>query len=293
MQVVVVSGLAGAGKSTAARALEDLGYFTVDNLPAALMDRLINLADTSGGEVSRVALVVDAREGRFLAPFPEKFKALRAQGVNITLIFLEAKDDVLTRRFSETRRRHPLAPAGGTVAEGIAREREVLAPLRDLADQVIDTGGHSVHQLKQLVIERFGQPGPRTLTATLLSFGFKHGLPNELDLCADVRFLPNPYFVEELRPLTGLEAPVSAYVLERPAAQEFVTRYTELLEFLLPAYAAEGKHYLTIGIGCTGGQHRSVAISQEIARRLQEKGFNVRVQHREIASGRFTGGSHG
>ncbi|MEW5848528.1 MAG: RNase adapter RapZ [Myxococcota bacterium] len=292
MRVVVVSGLAGAGKSTAARALEDMGFFCVDNLPAALMGTLVNLAESSG-QVSQVALVVDAREGKFLEPFPESFQRLKATVPDATLLYLEARDEVLLRRYSETRRRHPLAPEGGSVAEGIARERAILAPIKDLADQVIDTSPYSVHELKALVMERFGSPAQKTLAITLLSFGFKNGLPPELDLCADVRFLPNPFFVDELRAGTGLDAPVSRYVLDRPAAGEFLDRYTDLLKFLLPAYATEGKRYLTIGVGCTGGQHRSVAITAELARRLEAAGFNVRVRHRELTGKRGAGGGDG
>jgi UPF0042 nucleotide-binding protein len=284
MQVVVVSGLAGAGKSTAARALEDLGFFTVDNLPSALMDTLIQLANSSGGEVNRVALVVDAREGRFLDAFPGTYARLKSLVEDVTLVFLEAKDDALMRRYSETRRRHPLAAAGEGVAEGIARERGVLKGVRELADHVIDTTSFTVHALKQLVTERFGSPSTRALTVTLLSFGFKHGLPPELDLCADVRFLPNPHFVEELRPLTGRDAAVANHVLERPLAQEFAGRWLELLRFLLPHYAAEGKRYLTVGIGCTGGQHRSVALAEEMGRRLQDAGVVVRVRHRDLGA---------
>lgn len=293
MQVVVVSGLAGAGKSTAARALEDLGFFCVDNLPAALMGVLVNLAQSSGGQVNRVALVVDAREGRFLEPFPETFKKLKASLPDVSLLFLDARDDALLRRFNETRRRHPLAPEGGSVAEGIAVERSILAPVKDLADQVIDTTRFTVHELKRLIMERFGSADSKALTVTLLSFGFKHGLPAEVDLCVDVRFLPNPFFVDELRPGTGLDAPVARYVLERPTAQEFLERYTNLLQFLLPAYASEGKRYLTVGIGCTGGQHRSVAIAEELGRRLVDSGFTVRVRHREVSGRPATGETHG
>ncbi|MBI5497968.1 MAG: RNase adapter RapZ [Deltaproteobacteria bacterium] len=295
MQVVVVSGLAGAGKSTAARALEDMGFFCVDNLPAALMGTLVNLAESSGGEVKRVALVVDAREGRFLEAFPETFARLKDSVPDVMLIFLDARDDVLVRRFQETRRRHPLAPEGGAVLDGITRERAMLQRVRDLADQVIDTSTFNVHELKHLVNERFGTLATRALTVTLLSFGYKNGLPAELDLCMDVRFLPNPYFVDELRPRDGREVDVARYVMDRPVAREFVDRYTELLRFLIPAYSAEGKRYLTVGVGCTGGQHRSVAIVEELQKRLTGAGFVVRVRHRELPGQGRTGGgtAHG
>jgi UPF0042 nucleotide-binding protein len=293
MQVVVVSGLAGAGKSTAARALEDLGYFCVDNLPAALMGVLVNLAESSGGQLSRVALVVDAREGRFLEPFPETFQKLRANVEEVSLLFLDAADQTLIQRFSETRRRHPLAPEGGSVADGIAAERAVLSPVRDLADQVIDTSRFTVHDLKRLVTERYGAVGSTGLTVTLLSFGFKHGLPSEVDLCLDVRFLPNPFFVEGLRAGTGQDPAVARYVLDRPVAQEFVDRTTDLLRFLLPQYAREGRRYLTVGVGCTGGQHRSVALAEEMGRRLTASGLVVRVRHRELARKETSGGTHG
>ena len=293
MQVVVVSGLAGAGKSTAARALEDLGYFVVDNLPAALMGTLVTLAESSGGGVSRVALVVDAREGRFLEPFPETFRKIRGDAADVTLLFLEAKDEVLQRRFSETRRRHPLAPAGGTVADGIATERSVLEPIRELADDVIDSSNYNVHELKKLIMDRYGRTTAQAMTVTLLSFGFKYGLPQELDLCVDVRFLPNPFHVPDLRPLSGLDSAVASYVFSTDQARQFVDRYESLLAFLLPAYAQEGKRYLTVGVGCTGGQHRSVAIVQELQRRLALQGHVAKVRHRDVEPHRGVEAGHG
>jgi len=283
---VVVTGLSGAGKSHAVRALEDLGYFCVDNLPVALISPFADLMLGRQVQARRAAVVVDVREGRELLRFPMLYRRLkrRFEG-RIRLVFLEAADAAIQRRFSETRRPHPLA-AGRSVAEGIREERRLLEPMRRLADQVIDTSALTVHELRRKILESTagrGQASP--LAVTFVSFGFRGGIPPEADLLFDVRFLPNPHFVTALRPKTGRHKGVAAYVLQSPAAERFLRLTTSLLRFLLPQYVAEGKAYLTIGIGCTGGRHRSVAIAEELARRLDAvDGVRLMVRHRDVGS---------
>lgn len=280
-RIVVVSGMAGAGKTTAARALEDLGFFVIDNLPPQLMETLLSLADTAGGELRRIAIVVDAREASFLKDFGPAWDRLKRAEHDLSLVFLDCTDEVLVTRFKETRRRHPLDDGGG-VLSGIARERALLKELSDRADEVIPTQGMSVHELKRHITDRFGSAeGPGRQVLTVMSFGFKHGLPPELDLCFDVRFLPNPYFVEELRPLTGNDEPVSRFVLAQPDAAPFLDKVDELVSFLLPRFAHEGKAYVTVAIGCTGGRHRSVALARALGERLQARGQDCRVVHRD------------
>lgn len=280
-RLVVVSGLAGAGKSTAARALEDLGFFVVDNLPPALIETLVSLADSAGGELRRIALIVDAREAAFLKDFGPTWDRLKATEHELTLLFLDCTDDVLIRRFKETRRLHPLDEGDG-VAEAIKRERGLLDDVRQRADIIVNTQDTSVHELKRKVSERFAEAVTRTPQLTLMSFGFKHGLPPELDLCFDVRFLPNPYFIEDLRPLTGQQQPVRDYVLQQDDAKRFLDKAQDMAEFLLPRYAQEGKAYVTLAIGCTGGRHRSVALTEALAKRLEGEERPVRVVHRDV-----------
>jgi UPF0042 nucleotide-binding protein len=281
MRIIIVTGVSGAGKSTALKALEDAGYFCVDNLPLPLMARFVELLSSSG-EAEQAAVGVDAREGEFLEASREVFAGLRKDGHQLEVLFLDAEDDVLVRRFSETRRRHPLA--GDDLREGIGREREILRSLREEASAYVDTGNLNVHQLKGVIHERYRR-GADVLAVTLLSFGFKHGLPAEADLVLDVRFLPNPYFVEALSAATGEERAVRDFVLDSDDARGFLDRAQSLLEFVLPRAEREGKAYLTVAVGCTGGRHRSVAVVQELAKRLPGR-HPLTVRHRDLGRGR-------
>jgi UPF0042 nucleotide-binding protein len=281
---VVVTGVSGAGKSHAIRALEDLGYFCVDNLPVALIPTFADLTLAARGPRRRAAVVVDIREGTGLSRFPTVYRRLQRQFKrDVRLIFLDAADSALLRRFSETRRPHPLAGAK-TVAEGLEEERRLLQPIRQLADRVLDTSALTVHELRRRILETTGGGATVSpLVVTLLSFGFRHGVPEDADLVFDVRFLPNPHFVASLRRWSGRNARVSRYVLRMPQTRTFLRLTTALLKFLLPHYIDEGKAYLTVAIGCTGGRHRSVAIAQAFATRLKSvKGIHLRVRHRDI-----------
>ncbi len=283
-RIVLVTGMSGAGKSTATKALEDLGFFCIDNLPVMLLPKLLELVSHgTSDEVQRLAIVVDAREARFLDATEAALAEVRREGHRLEVVFFDCADDALMRRFSETRRRHPLSP-DGSVADGIAEERRVLGQLRALSDQIVDTTRMTVHELRDAVTARFGGPGQDDkLNLTLLSFGFRNGIPPASDLVFDVRFLPNPYFVEGLKPHPGTDPRVAKWVLERGQSQEFLTRLESLLHFLIPQYRAEGKSYLTVSVGCTGGRHRSVALAEELGRRLSEKHrANVKVTHRDV-----------
>jgi RNase adapter protein RapZ len=281
LHAVVVTGLSGSGKSTALKVLEDLGFYCIDNLPAALLPRFLELWQSSREDIGRVALGIDVRERRFLQDVPGVFDELRGAGVQLEVIYLEASDDVLVRRFSETRRPHPAAE-GGAVADGIRRERDALRGVRELADRIIDTSAFTVHELRAALRELLETPESGRMTISLVSFGYKHGLPTDADLALDCRFLPNPFFMEELRPKTGTDPDVAAYVLERPDAQEFLEHVLALLRFTLPRYQHEGKSYLTIAIGCTGGRHRSVVLVEELRGRLAALGHRVLVRHRDF-----------
>ena len=283
MHVVIVTGLSGSGKSTAIRVLEDLGFYCIDNLPVVLTPKFIELCQNSEEDIPRVALGIDLRERAFLGDYPAVLEDIRRAGHRVEILYLDAADDVLVRRFSETRRPHPLAE-GANVAAGIERERQGLAGLKGLADRIIDTSAFTVHQLRdelrRLLADASG--GEAAMRVLLLSFGYKYGLPTDTDIVFDVRFLPNPFFVEELRPLAGTDDAVARYVLERDETQEFLALTTALLDFSLPLYVREGKRYLTVGLGCTGGRHRSVALAHELERRLAGHGYPVRVQHRDV-----------
>ncbi len=281
-QVVILTGVSGSGKSTALRALEDVGFYCVDNLPVVFLEKLLELSGHTAGEVSRIALVVDAREPRFLSDAPQAIEQVRQKGNDVQVLFLDASDESLVRRYSETRRRHPLAGEGGTVPDGIATERRALADLKALADEVIDTTTLNVHELKRLVTRRFAAGDGARLGITLVSFGFRFGIPTHADMVLDVRFLPNPFFIPELKPHPGTDPRVAGYVLGQPDAKAFLERLTDMLGFLLPRYRAEGKSYLTIAVGCTGGKHRSVALAASLAERLEAGGQPVRLWHRDV-----------
>lgn len=279
---IVVTGMSGAGKSAAIRCLEDLGFFCIDNLPATLIPKVAELCAQSEKRIERVALVVDAREGRFLEGLFDILADLRRDGHLVRVVFLEASDEVLVRRFSESRRPHPLAP-GGSAPEGIRAERALLAHLKAKADLVIDTSSFTVHEFRKLLAGSFlDLPAPSRTALSLVSFGYKHGLPVDADLVFDARCLPNPHFVEALQPLTGLAPQVGEYVLGFAQARGFLERIQEFLKFTLPLYVQEGKAYLTIAVGCTGGRHRSVVLAEELARLLREVGYEVSVRHRDV-----------
>jgi RNase adapter protein RapZ len=281
-RVVILTGVSGSGKSTALRALEDAGWYCVDNLPVVLLDKLVELGQQAGGQVPRLALVVDARDERHLPEAPRLIGEVRRKGTPLEVLFLDAADGALLRRYSETRRRHPMAGEGGSVPEGIAAERRALEPLRAVAGEVVDTSELTVHELRRFIHTRYLDAATQRLGVTVVSFGFRGGIPGHADLVLDVRFLPNPYFVPELRSLSGLEPAVRDFVLGQPDAQTFLAKLADFGAFLLPRYAAEGKSYLTLAIGCTGGRHRSVAIAEELVRRLREGGTEARVWHRDV-----------
>ena len=279
-EFVVITGLSGAGRSQAADHLEDLGWFVIDNLPPSLIPKVVDLATTPGSEYERVALVVGA--GTYHQDLMPAVAELRTSDARVRVLFLEAATEVLVRRYEGTRRRHPLAE-GRSLAEAIEHEREVLEPVKAEADVVVDTSDLNVHQLRARVVELFGGDNPdAAMQTTVSSFGYKHGLPMDVDIVLDCRFLPNPHWVEDLRPLTGLDEPVRRYVLDQPETRSFLKNLERLLARLLPAYVKEGKSYLTIAFGCTGGRHRSVAIAEEIGAYLEKRGFAPSVTHRDI-----------
>jgi UPF0042 nucleotide-binding protein len=279
-EVVVVTGMTGAGRSTAAKELEDLGFFVVDNLPPQLVADVVRLVDETRGPMQPIAVVVDVRSGSFFGGLQEVI-ARGSIGRRTTLLFLEASDEVLVRRQEAARRPHPLQE-GGRLLDGLRRERTALDVLRADADLVIDTTGLNVHQLTDKVARAFGTEQTTSLKATIVSFGFKYGIPVDADLVADMRFLPNPHWVPDLRPLSGRDAAVSAYVLTRPGAQEFLDQYLPVLQTLARGYLVEGKRFMTVAIGCTGGKHRSVAMTEEIAARLSAAGIDTRASHRDL-----------
>ncbi len=279
-EFIVITGLSGAGRSQAADSLEDLGWFVIDNLPPALIPKVSELASSEGSSIARVVLAVGT--GPYHDEVLPALRALERQGVRLRIVFLEASTDVLVRRYESTRRRHPLA-VDRSLAGAIEAERLLLQPVKEQADVVVDTTELNVHQLRARMIDLFGADAPEIgMQTTVMSFGYKHGLPLDTDLVIDCRFLPNPHWVEDLRPQTGLDRPVRDYVMGQPVTSEFLEELTSLLELLLPAYVAEGKSYLTLALGCTGGHHRSVVIAEEIASRLSELGYDPKVSHRDI-----------
>jgi UPF0042 nucleotide-binding protein len=278
-RIVVITGMSGSGKSTAVRALEDAGYFCIDNLPAPLLPKVTELAGP--GETQRLAFVMDVREGHFLAHAPRVLDEARRIGHEVSVLFLDASDQALLQRYQETRRRHPLAP-DGSVAEGIAKERAALKELREQSQHVLDTSGMTVHQLKAAVQQQFASAEKTALSMTPVSVGDRHGVPPQADLVFDARFLPNPFFVPELKAFTGLDPKVATYVLDRPETGEFMDKIVALLEFLLPRFQREGRSYLTVAIGCTGGKHRSVALVHALEDRLREGPVKPRVWDRDV-----------
>lgn len=278
LRTIIFTGLSGGGKTTALRAVEDLGFYCVDNLPLPLINDFMDMMKDEPA-VDRAALVVDARLRHYLEGYALTYSTLLASGNVLEVVYLDARDDVLVRRFSQTRRRHPLG--GNDLLAGLREERELLAPLRAQASTCIDTSDLTVHELKAMIQDRYRGVGS-PLAVSLVSFGFRHGLPSHADLVFDVRFLPNPFFVDEMRHQTGLDSPVADFVLTAPDAEQFVERASSLLEFLLPRYEQEGKVYMTIAIGCTGGHHRSVAVAEELGRRIGQQ-RPVTMHHRDIS----------
>lgn len=278
-ELVIITGLSGSGKASVLKAFEDLGYYCVDNLPVGLIPRFAELVGQSS-EIERTALVVDVREGAQLEELPEIVKSVKRM-LPTKMIFLEAEESILLRRYSETRRPHPLG-ADTPVKASLVAELRHLRPIRAIADLVIDTSRFNVHELRSYITERFHkEETDKNILVSCVSFGFRHGVPEDADLVFDVRFLPNPHFVPEFRPLTGRHPRVAKYIRSFPQTKEFVQRISELLVYLLPHYIHEGKSYLTISFGCTGGQHRSVMIAEEVSRRLRKSGYRVKVVHRD------------
>ena len=278
--LVVLTGLSGSGKSTVLKSFEDMGFYCVDNLPVELMPIFAELHAAGEGDFARAALMIDAREGLQLQKLPPLLKHLRKDHP-ITLVFIEAQDDALLRRYSETRRPHPLGK-DYSVRESLRHERELMAPIRKLADVVIDTTQFNVHELRQFVTERFKNPDKRPLMVSVVSFGYRYGVPTDADLVFDVRFLPNPHFVPRLREFTGKDPKVRRYIRSFPQTAEFLRRVEGLLSYLIPHYAREGKSYLTIAFGCTGGRHRSVMMSEAVKKYLEKRGTTAKVVHRDI-----------
>jgi len=283
--IVIITGLSGSGMTSATNAFEDLGYFCVDNMPLTLLPtfaRLVQAGDEERGRIDMAALVISFREGRFLADFAKQLRSLRSRKLTVSVLFFEAADEILARRFSETRRPHP-AERGKGLNDAIRTEREAMKRVRALADEVINTSDHTVHSLRKLLLGRFRPSSEESpLRVQVLSFGHKFGAPRDMELLFDVRHLPNPFFVADLKALTGNDLPVIKYLKQQPEVEETLRRFTDLLNYLLPQYQREGKSYLTVGIGCTGGRHRSVMIANELTSRLRRAGFDAHAVHRDV-----------
>ena len=287
--IVIITGLSGSGMTSATNAFEDLGYFCVDNMPVTLLPtfaRLVQASDDESGRIDRAALVISFREGRFLVDFAKQLRSLRSRKLSVSVLFFEASDEILARRFSETRRPHP-AERGKGLKDAIRTERAAMKRVRALADEVIDTSDHTVHSLRKVLLDRFRPSNEASpLRVQVLSFGHKFGAPRDMELLFDVRHLPNPFFVPDLKSLTGGDPGVIEYLKEQPEVEETLRRFSDLLNYLLPQYQREGKSYLTVGIGCTGGRHRSVMIANELTGRLRRAGFDAHAVHRDIQEAR-------
>jgi UPF0042 nucleotide-binding protein len=279
--ITIISGLSGSGKSTALDTLEDLGFFCVDNLPVLLLPKFIELCQSSINDISKIGLVMDVREREFLREYPDMLDLLKTEGYRIELIFLDSSDDVLIQRFSETRRQHPLGE-GGSILDGIRMEREQLSALKSRADKIIDTSALTVHELRTLLENYFQQLSTRTMNITFMSFGFKNGVPHDVDMILDVRFLPNPHFVRELKDLDGTDPRVAEYVSRSPETQRYLEKLKDFLAFQLPLFEREGKTYLTIAIGCTGGRHRSIVITNYLREIFSDGKYQIHATHRDI-----------
>lgn len=290
MRLVIVTGMSGAGKSTALKMLEDMGYFCVDNLPVPLIPKFAELLVVPGTEMNKVALGVDIRSGQNFQDLADVLKDLDESGCKYEILYLESSDDVLVKRYKETRRFHPLAGSSGRVEDGLKRERELLGFLKKKANYLVDTSHMLTRELKAELNKIFVQNKEyKNLYITVLSFGFKYGIPNDADLVFDVRFLPNPYYIEELRPMSGNDQPVRDYVMNNDVAKQFLTKLTDMVEFLIPNYISEGKTQLVIGIGCTGGKHRSVTLANELYEALEKaESYGVRIEHRDIGKDAIT-----
>ena len=290
MRLVIVTGMSGAGKSTALKMLEDMGYFCVDNLPVPLIPKFAELLVVPGTEMNKVALGVDIRSGQNFRDLANVLKELDEGGCKYEILYLESSDDVLVKRYKETRRFHPLAGSGGRVEDGLKRERELLGFLKKKANYLVDTSHMLTRELKAELNKIFVQNKEyKNLYITVLSFGFKYGIPNDADLVFDVRFLPNPYYIEELRPMSGNDQAVRDYVMNNDVAKQFLAKLTDMVEFLIPNYISEGKTQLVIGIGCTGGKHRSVTLANELYEALEKtESYGVRIEHRDIGKDAIT-----
>ncbi|HHY34347.1 MAG TPA: RNase adapter RapZ [Firmicutes bacterium] len=288
-RLVIITGMSGAGKSSALRTLEDMGFFCVDNLPPSLIPKFAELCTQAREKITRIAMVVDVRGGEFFGTLSQSLEDLDEMGIKPVVVFLDADDETLVRRFKETRRRHPLSPREG-VLDGIRVERQMLKEIRSRAHVVIDTSNLSPQNFRKYLADKLSSgAGLETLVITVMTFGYKHGLPMDADLVFDVRFLPNPYYIEELKPLSGLDAPVIQYVMSSPVTNRFLSRLKSFLDFLVPQYVTEGKSHLTIAIGCTGGRHRSVVIGEYLKEHFKTQGRTVVVEHRDMDRGE-TGG---